>query len=85
MNDLHKNNYCKRKISKISDKGEGEREGVPLPFPPPFHHPLTLMMSGYCLNLFPQGATYTTSPRNPDLLNSLKNNSFFAWQHICIF
>ena len=29
------------------------------------------MMSGYCLNLFPQGATYTTSPLIPDLVYSL--------------
>ena len=36
---------------------------------------LTLIMSGYCLNFFPQGATYTTSPLTPDLFNSLKRNN----------
>ena len=32
---------------------------------------LTRMMSGYCLNLLPHGATYTTSPLIPDLVYSL--------------
>lgn len=35
------------------------------------------MMSGYCLNLLPQGATYTTSPLMPDLVYSLMVVSLF--------
>ena len=35
------------------------------------------MMSGYCLNLLPHGATYTTSPLMPDLVYSLMVVSLF--------